>query len=52
MYSSYYGKGSMKGDVRSARSLSGKSDIISMSGLDLSVKPVLDLNSKLINGKL
>ena len=34
------------------KSVSGRSEIISMSGLDIAVKPILDLNTVLLNGIL
>lgn len=47
MYSTYSkstrGGGGSKG--KSVKSFSGTSEIISMSGLDVAVKPVLDMNT-------
>ena len=49
MYTSFYSKhsSSHKGGAKSRTS-----DIISMSGLEVNVRPVLEYNAKLINGKL
>ena len=50
MYSSVYSKSnSHKGRIRSIKSASGRSEIISMSGLDIAVKPILDMNTVLCN---
>jgi len=53
MYSSVYSKStSQKGRGKSLKSISGHSEIISMSGLDVAVKPVLNLNTSLCNNIL
>lgn len=51
MYSSVYSKSTSQkgGRGRSLKSVSGHSEIISMSGLDVAVKPILDLNTELWN---
>lgn len=46
MYSSVYSKSTThKGKMKSAKSVSGHSEIISMSGLDIAVKPILEINT-------
>ena len=53
MYSSVYSRStSHKGKIKSLKSVSGHSEIISMSGLDVAVKPILDLNTTLCNNIL
>lgn len=53
MYSSVYSKStSQRGKGKSLKSISGHSEIISMSGLDVAVKPILDLNTLLCNNIL
>ena len=53
MYSSAFSsKASQIGKGKSAKSVSGRSEIISMSGLDVAVKPILDLNTVLLNNIL
>lgn len=53
MYSSVYSKStSVKGKMKSLKSVSGHSEIISMSGLDVAVKPILDMNTMLCNNIL
>ena len=53
MYSSVYSKTtSQRGKMKSLKSVSGHSEIISMSGLDIAVKPILDINTLLCNNIL
>lgn len=53
MYSSVYSKStSVKGRMKSLKSVSGHSEIISMSGLDVAVKPILDMNTMVCNNIL
>ena len=52
MYSTYSKSVSYKGKGKSLKSISGHSEIISMSGLDVAVKPILDLNTVLCNNIL
>ena len=46
MHSSFYGRSSQKAK-KSVKSASGRSDILSMSALDFTVRPMIDINSKL-----
>lgn len=46
-----YNSSLKKNKGTSVRSVSGKSDIISMSGLDVAVRPILDNNTSVNNGR-
>jgi hypothetical protein len=52
MYSSVYSRSTSQRGKKSGKSVSGYSEIISMSGLDIAVKPILDMNTVLCNNLL
>jgi len=54
MYTSFYSKSSKQGpnSIKKVKSRASASDIMSISGLEVNVRPVLEYNAKLMNGKL